>query len=336
MENQSVNNGKIALERGIKDTQRYFIEAIKQEPQNEQIWLLLAQTIEDPVYLRKALNKVLSLKPDNQIAIRWLAKIDNENELKKLLNTSNPIPQSQSLNDNILRNKPPEKLISQGTPSKRITLATILISILIFLIIASIGAFIFFSRTASKDIIPTSIITYVNPTQKPSQNSIIVISPTKTQVPYQYPTITPVRAQPTTPINTQGSYSNPYPFGLPAKLTQGKALFEMSIPQVVRGGEAQNIIKTANLFNEDPPDGMEYVLVHIYIKYISGTGTISFDNLSFVTLSDGQIFDWLSVGVLCCLDNAGLKELDINLALAGAQSDGWIARPVLLLMTRIP
>jgi len=64
------------------------------------------------------------------------------------------------------------------------------------------------------------------------------------------------------------------------------------------------------------------------LNILVGTGTISFDNLSFVTLSDGQIFDWLSVGVLCCLDNAGLKELDINLALAGAQSDGWIARPV--------
>ena len=76
------------------------------------------------------------------------------------------------------------------------------------------------------------------------------------------------------PVNEIGARKNPVPIGqvLSGSLTYfGDPLceFEMSITNVVRGDEAWAAIKEANMFNDAPPEGYEYVLIQVWTKNVT-------------------------------------------------------------------
>lgn len=156
--------------------------------------------------------------------------------------------------------------------------------------------------------------------------------PTITPIPTLTPTNTPsaTNTPRPTPTPNYGSITNPFPFGMEVALSQGTANFTLTVTEVIRGQQALQIIKSANMFNDDPPEGMEFALVRIKLKYIDGSGVITYDQYEFVSISQGQIFDSWEAYNPCCLDDAGYTELNANLALPGAETEGWLAIAVFI------
>lgn len=92
-----------------------------------------------------------------------------------------------------------------------------------------------------------------------------------------------------------GSRSNPVPLGQPMSLVfQDIANFQIVVVEIIRGQDAWNMIYEANMFNEQPIEGMEYVLAKIGITYQTSTEqdyTLSIDSLYFNSVSNNQVLD---------------------------------------------
>ena len=175
--------------------------------------------------------------------------------------------------------------------------------------------------TVSSEVVgsPTRVLT-----SEPLPTSI----PNSTNTPR--PTSTP---RPTTPPSL-GTINYPYPYMEEVNLIQNdKAEFSMQIVDLIRGEEAFRIILLANQFNDKPPQGMEYVLIKIRIRMTGGSGVVQLDNSDIATISNGQIFGGLDFSV-CCLDSVNYQELEANLISIGAETEGWVARPVFIIDTK--
>lgn len=96
-----------------------------------------------------------------------------------------------------------------------------------------------------------------------------------------------------------GTRSNPVPLGQPLGLVyQDIANFQITILEVVRGQDAWNMISQANMFNEQPSEGMEYILAKVGIIYQTSTQqdyTLSIDSFYFDSVSNNQVLDSPSI-----------------------------------------
>ena len=92
-----------------------------------------------------------------------------------------------------------------------------------------------------------------------------------------------------------GSRSNPVPLGQPLSLVfQDIASFQIAVVEIIRGQDAWNLIYEANMFNEQPIEGMEYILAKIGITYQTSTEQdyiLSIDSLYFNSVSNNQVLD---------------------------------------------
>lgn len=123
---------------------------------------------------------------------------------------------------------------------------------------------------------PTTIPT---PTQTPDQTQMPTSAPTtiptQTPTPTPSPTLTP-SATPT-PSLLGSSRSNPAPKGTSLTI-QFEWFLEtynarVTLLETIRGAEAWAKIKEANMFNDPPDQGFEYILLKIRFEYISGPTT---------------------------------------------------------------
>jgi len=105
-----------------------------------------------------------------------------------------------------------------------------------------------------------------------------------------------------------------------------KVEFIIRIKKMIRGQEAWSAIYQANMFNDAPPNGMEAIMVQIYVKNISNSGFLSLDEYDFSIVSKGQVIDHLSYSP-CCLNSAGYIEFEAKLN-PGGEFTGWIASMV--------
>ncbi|MGV8026169.1 MAG: hypothetical protein AB2L18_06405 [Anaerolineaceae bacterium] len=96
-----------------------------------------------------------------------------------------------------------------------------------------------------------------------------------------------------------GTRSNPVPLGQPLGLVyQNIANFQITILEVMRGQDAWNMISQANMFNEQPSEGMEYILAKVGITHQTSTQqdyTLSIDSFYFKSVSNNQILDSPSI-----------------------------------------
>ncbi len=125
-----------------------------------------------------------------------------------------------------------------------------------------------------------------------------------------------------TPTPTLGySRSNPAPIGttlsIQFKLIAETYIAEITVVEIIRGREAWNLISDANMFNDAPSSGYEYVLAKIRFHYLSSSPTADreFDWYYFEAVSSqGQIFD-----------EPFLVEPDPKLTAVypGATTEGW-------------
>jgi len=112
--------------------------------------------------------------------------------------------------------------------------------------------------------------------------------------------VTPVSAtEILSQINERGTRENPVPLGQPMDLTyQGTANFQIIIQEVIRGQNAWIMVNQANIYNESPPEGMEYVLAKIGVNYQTSSDPdfeLAIDSFSFKSVSNNQIFDTPSI-----------------------------------------
>ncbi|KAF5411937.1 MAG: hypothetical protein C5S47_02625 [Candidatus Methanogasteraceae archaeon] len=99
------------------------------------------------------------------------------------------------------------------------------------------------------------------PTPETSTQTATSEVPTATQTPE--PTAEPTSDQP-----KLGSYENPVPVS-EAFLSNTGAL-RITMLEVGRGASVNNAIKEANMYNDDPDSGNEYVFVKIRFEYLEG------------------------------------------------------------------
>jgi hypothetical protein len=122
------------------------------------------------------------------------------------------------------------------------------------------------------------------------------------------------------------SRTNPAPIGM-TLTTQFESLddtytAEVTMVQVIRGQEAWNLVYDANMFNDPPPSGYEYVLAKIRFHYISCTPT------------PDKKFDWYYYDVVSSegveIDDPFLVEPEPRLSAVypGATTEGWLGLQV--------
>jgi len=134
------------------------------------------------------------------------------------------------------------------------------------------------------------------------------------------------------PTPTSGySRSNPVGVGIPLTITVssvGSAGTEYNVRvtllEVIRGTEAWQYIYAANMFNDPPKAGFEYILFAVRFDYLSGSTpdkTFDVSPVWFDVISGkGKEYEYVSV--------AGLDP-DIRTSLYPAAShEGWIAFPI--------
>ena len=98
----------------------------------------------------------------------------------------------------------------------------------------------------------------------------------------------------TSAVTGMGTRTNPVPIGsfLPL-IIDDKQDFTVSISEVIRGNDAWVMIEDANMFNDEAPENMEYVLAYIVVEYLSGPldEVLSISEYDIDVVSNSQILD---------------------------------------------
>lgn len=151
--------------------------------------------------------------------------------------------------------------------------------------------------------------------------SATLSAPTSTQAPLPTPTFTSTPTATTTPTPTPPpvgeTRSNPYPKDAVAHVPG----WDVQVVEVKRGEEAWSAIHAANMFNEPPPEGMEYLLVKIHV-----VSTATDDETHSISGCDFKITGERNILYSC--DAASVVEPDPQLdaeLYAGGESEGWAA-----------
>ena len=161
-------------------------------------------------------------------------------------------------------------------------------------------------------------------TSTPNSANILAATPslvTLTPPPTDIPTVSP--------IPEIGSKDSPIPFGQKGTLTDSLSggTFDLQVQEVMRGAKAIYLIQQASTKNQNPPQGMEYILIRVTITLDSGNLNLS--DYDFIVDSNGNFSDSFSSPV-CCMSAVGYKILYAGLSTLGASTDGWIARMVFI------
>lgn len=163
-------------------------------------------------------------------------------------------------------------------------------------------------------------------TQEPSGAQSVEPSQAQTLAPTPEPTPTPSQSPTPEPTPELGSRLNPMPIGEAFLGTYTSGGYDYAIgitlQEVVRGEEAWNMLYEANRFNEEPPEGKEYILGRFTVGYISDLGG---EDRAL------EISDWdfkFSTGTYRVEDlpSVVVPEPEFDLTLYEfASGDGWIA-----------
>lgn len=141
------------------------------------------------------------------------------------------------------------------------------------------------------------------------------------------PTRTPTRAPTATPQVRLGSSSSPYPLGQSASLVKdGVLAFTFTVLEAIRGDIALQRIQAANQFNDPPPAGFEFMLMHVEVSYTGDDqGVLEMSKAAASIVTNGNVIEYFDTITYapCCLE----PEFDFQI-LPGGKADGWFALPV--------
>jgi hypothetical protein len=115
------------------------------------------------------------------------------------------------------------------------------------------------------------------------------------------------------------SYDKPVPFNSAYSFSLGDEQdFDLTITDVKRGQAAWDMLYIANMFNDDAPDGMEWVCAMVHVDYTRGPSgkTLDMDTNWFSTVTKGSI---LEIPFYVSPE----PELDISVLPKG-MGEGWV------------
>jgi hypothetical protein len=168
------------------------------------------------------------------------------------------------------------------------------------------------------------------PASMPTKTNSSIVN--KTNTPSGTNTPQPTRTPIPTATPKLGTLDAPYPYDMEVPITHNflgeKSTFTIQVLNVIRGDEANTIVKSANQFNDDPPAGTSWMLIKINVL-LTGGSALKLTTYDLSVVSGGQIFGGFGPSV-CCMEDVGYAELDANIALPGTSVFGWVIRPVLL------
>ena len=155
------------------------------------------------------------------------------------------------------------------------------------------------------------------PTPTPKLTPTLTPTPTPTPTPTQ-------EVEPSVVIGA--SRSNPAPLEMPLTVSVEDILydvtreFRVTVLEAIRGGTAWDMIQDANMFNEPPGSGNEYILVRARVEYTKGPAgeTADISSYSFDLVSaDGRVYDhpWV-------VEPEPILRADL---FPGASVEGWMA-----------
>lgn len=103
----------------------------------------------------------------------------------------------------------------------------------------------------------------------------------------------------------------------------GRKVFKVMVLEFIRGERATSEIKQANIFNPEPKEGHEYLLVKVRLVYVSGNEPQLISSHAFKAYVKGAGFSF----ALLVLpdDKPSLKSVNL---LPGGEVEGWIAYEV--------
>lgn len=157
-------------------------------------------------------------------------------------------------------------------------------------------------------------------------------SPTEapTSTPASTSTPAPTRTPAPTATKEVGTAGNPIPVGAWGNFTKGGLLsptdFRLKVEDVIRGQAAWDKIYIANMFNDKPEEGFEWMLIQVSVEALGPDVDSQLDLTSydFSMRTGGRIFDSFSHSV-CCLDEVKLTQLNNVTLVTGGSYDGWLA-----------
>jgi len=130
------------------------------------------------------------------------------------------------------------------------------------------------------------------------------------------PTSTPT---PTPTSAPRGTLNNPASLGETVVVKIADKTLEIKISDVIRGDKAYKLIKNANMFNPDPKQGYEYLLVKVKFAYTEGEGSYYVSSYNFKAYVGGAGYS--PVWVILPKDKPEFEGVDL---IPGGQTEGWI------------
>jgi len=129
----------------------------------------------------------------------------------------------------------------------------------------------------------------------------------------------------TTQSPNKGTINNPAKVGEAVKVRAYGRSFEITVLDFIRGEEAYNKIKLANIYisNPSPDPGNEFILVKVRVSYIEGDGTASIGKINFKPIVSSVVYDPPLYSYLIAYpdDMPELKSVEL---IPGGNVEGWI------------
>ncbi len=177
---------------------------------------------------------------------------------------------------------------------------------------------------------PTMIALTLTPIPQPQTTEPSAISPsiTPSPSPTTPPSVVATTPRPRSPTPIPPGYSRtkPIPFGQSVLYTTPDRKMQVSwkVLEAYRGDEAWSRIHQANMFNNPPIEGQEYILLKVRADYVRGDSTqvIQLDGRSCVIVtSDNRIFTKYEQVIVAPTPWFNRQVYP------GGFSDGWLAFP---------
>ena len=117
----------------------------------------------------------------------------------------------------------------------------------------------------------------------------------------------------------RGTLNNPANLGETVVVKIAGKTLEITVLDVIRGDKAYKIIKNANMFNPDPKQGYEYLLVKVKFAYTEGKGSLHVSSYDFKAYVGGA--GYTPTWVVLPKDKPEFEGVDL---IPGGQTEGWI------------
>jgi hypothetical protein len=120
-------------------------------------------------------------------------------------------------------------------------------------------------------------------------------------------------------VSEKGTYDNPAGIQESVICSYSDKTYDISVLDVVRGSQANNIITEANMFNDEAPNGYEYVLVKMKFHYSEGTEAFDATPYDFKAFCEGVECDDSYVVL-----PDSYNEFSSGTVMPGGTKEGWL------------